>query len=199
MTPKMIQPNITFTRELDKRASTQRVVVHHSVSAPMTTAEQIHGWHLAKGWAGIGYHFVITGDGTIYIGRPIDTIGAHTFNGNMDSIGVCLCGNFEEYAPAEVQIAALVSVVEYAGTLYGEGLITQRHGELNATACPGRLFPWADFLRRLVSTNVDNLIQLAKDNHLIIDDHDPDDVADKRFVLTVGLNLINELGGKKNG
>lgn len=170
--------------------------MHHSDSDPMTSAEQIHSWHLAKGWAGIGYHFVITGDGAIYIGRPIDTIGAHAYNYNTDSIGVCVCGQGEKYPPTEAQISALVSVVAYAKTLFGAGLLIQKHNDVNATACPGRLFPWVDFLRRLEEPEPADIVQLAKDNHLIADTHNPDDVADKRFVLQVGLNLINEIGGK---
>lgn len=63
------------------------------------TAEEIHSWHLARGWSGIGYNAVITRDGEIQPGRPDYWQGAHVrdFNGdgqgdNSDSLGVCLIG-----------------------------------------------------------------------------------------------------------
>jgi hypothetical protein len=43
------------------------------------SAEQIHGWHLGNGWAGIGYHYVIRKDGTIERGRPEWAIGSHAY------------------------------------------------------------------------------------------------------------------------
>lgn len=55
-------------------------------------AETIHRWHLARGWDGIGYHYVITEDGTIENGRPEYWNGAHVNGYNHKSIGVCLIG-----------------------------------------------------------------------------------------------------------
>ena len=87
-----------------------RIVVHHS-AAP--TAKQFHGdqtiqaihrYHTVDNkWSDIGYHFLISPDGsTIFEGRPVDAIGAHcggnppagvTRNfGNTGSIGICLIG-----------------------------------------------------------------------------------------------------------
>lgn len=43
----------------------------------------------------IGYHFVITKDGGIHIGRPIAVQGAHAKGFNKHSIGICLTGKEE--------------------------------------------------------------------------------------------------------
>ena len=53
-------------------------------------AEDVHEWHLARGWSGCGYHYIIKRDGTIQRGRPINIVGAHTvdFGHNRYSIGV---------------------------------------------------------------------------------------------------------------
>lgn len=58
--------------------------------------EEIHQWHQAQGWSGIGYHYVIRRDGSIERGRPINYIGAHAkVNGhNENSIGVSFVGGY---------------------------------------------------------------------------------------------------------
>ena len=47
------------------------------------------------GWADIGYHYVITKDGRIHPGRPIEKAGAHVKGFNKSSIGICLTGDKE--------------------------------------------------------------------------------------------------------
>ena len=47
------------------------------------------------GGAGIGYHYYITKDGTIWEGRPDNTVGAHASGGNSDSIGICFEGDYD--------------------------------------------------------------------------------------------------------
>ena len=54
-------------------------------------AETIHRWHLANGWDGIGYHYVILEDGTVENGRPEYWKGAHA-KGHNKAIGICLIG-----------------------------------------------------------------------------------------------------------
>lgn len=55
-------------------------------------ASEIHQMHLDFGWNGIGYHKIIKRDGSIENGRPEYWIGAHTFEKNSQSLGVCLIG-----------------------------------------------------------------------------------------------------------
>lgn len=76
------------------RASTDYIVVHCSATAPGMDIGRadIDRWHRAKGWNGIGYHFVIRRDGTIETGRPRDAIGAHVENWNAVSLGICMAG-----------------------------------------------------------------------------------------------------------
>ena len=133
---------------LNTRKSTKRIIIHHSASADVP-ASTIHQWHLNQGWIGIGYHFVIRANGTIERGRPEDTIGSHAGpQGNGDSIGVVLTGNFEIGAPATAQITALASLIKDLRGRYGN-LAVIGHKDVMATACPGRNFPWADLRQRL--------------------------------------------------
>ena len=56
------------------------------------TAADIDRWHRARGWNGIGYHYVVRLDGTVEHGRPEAQIGAHCVGVNATSIGVCYVG-----------------------------------------------------------------------------------------------------------
>lgn len=80
------------------RDTTDFIAIHCSATKPSQniTAADIDRWHRAKGWNGIGYHFVIRRDGTIEAGRPVDAIGAHVENWNSVSVGVCLAGGVTE-------------------------------------------------------------------------------------------------------
>lgn len=53
---------------------------------------EIDRWHRQRGFARIGYHYVIRLDGTIERGRPEDCVGAHCLGKNGCSIGVCYIG-----------------------------------------------------------------------------------------------------------
>jgi len=103
---------------LQARSKTDLIVLHHSASADVSAAE-IHGWHRAKGWAGIGYHFVIRKNGSIERGRPQEMIGAHAGAGvNVHSIGICLCGNFMQERPNDSQLLSLVELVVWLKKVY---------------------------------------------------------------------------------
>lgn len=80
------------------RKSTELIVVHVSATPPSWDhgAQAIDQMHRARGWSGIGYHFVIRRDGTIENGRGIDQIGAHVAGFNSNSIGICLVGGVDE-------------------------------------------------------------------------------------------------------
>jgi N-acetyl-anhydromuramyl-L-alanine amidase AmpD len=75
----------------------QFIVVHCSdtPNGRYHTAEDIHRWHLERGWDGIGYHSVIRTDGLVDQGRPHYWIGSHTAKYNGIAIGVCLIGRDE--------------------------------------------------------------------------------------------------------
>ncbi len=97
------------------------LVIHHSGGTdanPLAdtsnhTAAIIEDWHVnGMGWEGIGYHFVIQKDGSIYRGRPELYHGAHTPAVNAKSIGICLTGNFDATLPTEAQIASLRAILK---------------------------------------------------------------------------------------
>jgi N-acetylmuramoyl-L-alanine amidase len=72
-------------------------------------ATDIHSMHLGFGWDGIGYHKVITRNGEIQTGRPEYWRGAHVYQHNHESLGVCLIGRSTF---TDEQMAALEGVLK---------------------------------------------------------------------------------------
>jgi N-acetylmuramoyl-L-alanine amidase len=75
-------------------------VILHCTATPADralTVKEIRRWHVeGRGWADIGYHFLIHQDGTIERGRHIGKVGAHTWGNNYGSIGIAYCGGVEK-------------------------------------------------------------------------------------------------------
>lgn len=80
------------------RSSTDYLIVHCSATPPSMDIgkREIDRWHRARGWLGIGYHFVIRQSGKVERGRSIDAAGAHARGYNHNSIGICLVGGVQE-------------------------------------------------------------------------------------------------------
>jgi N-acetylmuramoyl-L-alanine amidase len=79
------------------------IVVHCSDSdrKEHDSIEVIRKWHVdERGFSDVGYHFVITKDGTVHKGRPEDKVGAHVKNHNSSSIGICLTGK-NDFTPSQ--------------------------------------------------------------------------------------------------
>ena len=71
------------------------IIVHCSDSdyAHHDNVEAIRHWHKReRGFRDIGYHYVITQNGNVRQGRPIERVGAHCKGYNQFSIGICLTG-----------------------------------------------------------------------------------------------------------
>lgn len=178
---------------LADRLHTTSIIIHHSASHDVS-APEIHRWHQEIGYSGIGYHFVIRSFGTIERGRPLDKIGAHAGTEvNLDSIGICLTGNFGSKGPGVEQIEALLSLIKYLEEYYGKPLKVLRHSDVSPTICPGGMFPWPLPGNNTEKDWKNELVQRARREGLITEEHDPDDKADKWFVLAVSLNLIDRI------
>lgn len=57
-------------------------------------------------WSDIGYSFLISGDGKVYIGRGYNVVGAHTENYNSRGYGVAFIGNFMTANPTSAAVQA---------------------------------------------------------------------------------------------
>lgn len=135
----IIEPNYTWNGALTKRTTTDRIILHHA--AGNGTAESIHKYHVSLGWKGIAYHYYVRKDGTIYRGRPEDTVGGHTSGYNSRSIGICAEGNFETDIMSDAQRDAIRALVLDIRTRYPDTK-TIKHKDVAATACPGKNYPF---------------------------------------------------------
>ncbi len=118
----------------------QRLVIHHA-AAENLSPEEIHEMHLGRGWSGIGYHFYIRSDGTVYRGRDENKVGSHVAGNNTNTLGICLEGNFQENGVSKKQLDTLLNLGTYLCLKYDISDIL-KHNDLFATECPGRLFPF---------------------------------------------------------
>ncbi len=135
---------LQFKQALQKRATTDYIILHHA-AASEASVTTVHNWHLQRGWVGIGYHFYVRKDGSIYRGRPEDTIGAHTEGYNSRSIGICAEGNFEVETMPDAQKRAIIELLRELKKRYPNVQI-KRHKDFANTACPGRNYPFNDII-----------------------------------------------------
>ena len=125
------------------------IVIHHSAT-PAGAMALFDKEHRAKGWDGVGYHFVIgngtsSADGQIEVTPrwPVQKWGAHakTIDNryNEYGIGICLVGNFDSSRPSSKQVQSLTKLVAHLMATYripAQNVIG--HRDTKATECPGR-------------------------------------------------------------
>jgi len=105
---------------------------------------ELRRWHVEdNGWSDLGYHWVITRDGTVSAGRPEYRSGAHARGHNKNSIGVTLCGgrggqeddDFSDGFTPE-QDKALRLLIKDLRAKYATIDRVAGHNEYAAKACP---------------------------------------------------------------
>ena len=86
------------------------IVIHCSATreGQDVRAADIDKWHKERGFACIGYNYVIDLDGTVELGRPLTRDGAHCNTAgtsgkayNKHSIGICYVGGLDKYGRAK--------------------------------------------------------------------------------------------------
>lgn len=120
-----------------------KIIIHCSATpeGKHFTVSDIDHWHRQRGFAGIGYHYVIYLDGSVHEGRPLEQQGAHTYGQNTSSIGVCYIGGVaaDGRTPKDTrtykQKEALKKLVDELKTRFPEATI-HGHCEFANKACP---------------------------------------------------------------
>lgn len=102
--------------------------------------EKIESWHKAKGYASIGYHYIIQPNGSIQIGRRISKAGAHCKGHNANSIGIAYVGGLNDGKPQDTrtmaQIESLQLLIAILLTMYPDIKKITGHNEYSNKACP---------------------------------------------------------------
>jgi hypothetical protein len=129
-----------------------RVTIHHTETPSTDPARQVRGiqnYHMdTRGWCDVGYHFLIGVDGTIYEGRPLEKLGAHTGGQNTNNIGIAFIGCFQPgcswgpTSPPEAAIQAAGRLLAALSDIYGfdvSASTVKGHRDMPGadTDCPG--------------------------------------------------------------
>ncbi len=128
-----------------------RMAIHHTdgnsgATNPAAIMRQIQAFHIDdpdREWCDIGYHFVVSADGTIFQGRSDERrTGAHVLGQNTGNIGVALMGDYESAAPPDSQLNGAARIVGWISRTYGIALDRSKvkgHREWapGSTSCPG--------------------------------------------------------------
>lgn len=105
------------------------------------TIADITRWHKQRGFATIGYHYVVYRDGSIHVGRDVNLVGAHCTNHNSHSIGVCYVGGcqYNGLTPkdtrTDAQKKALLALLRELRRKYPQAKI-HGHRDYANKACP---------------------------------------------------------------
>lgn len=73
-------------------------IVIHCTATPAgreVSVKEIDRWHRARGFAKIGYHFIVHLDGSISTGRKLEEPGAHVAGHNATTIGISYVGGVD--------------------------------------------------------------------------------------------------------
>ena len=124
------------------------ITVHHSAEAANIGPDNFARYHTlskykgGKGYPAIAYHFVIMADGEIRQCLKMAAHSSHNGYNNKKAVGVCLCGNFEEYAPTSEQYAALDELIDMLKGQLPRVKYLNGHCEYpkayGRTLCPGK-------------------------------------------------------------
>ena len=118
-----------------------RIILHCSATEAGINHDEddVRRWHKDRGWADVGYHFVITLDGKVQMGRSWEDIGSHTKGHNNDSLGVCYIGGMKDGRPKDTvtpeQDKSIRNLIAALRTIFGP-LKLHGHNEFANKACP---------------------------------------------------------------
>lgn len=137
------------------RRTIKKLYIHHSESPLSTTVSDIRRWHVQENkWSDIGYHYILTANGTLEQGRPVEQAGAHVQGDNATSIGLCVIGDFDVAPPTNEQIEALEWFIPQLCTEFGitkDNVFGHRDGPNVTKTCPGKfLYDMLPKIRSLI-------------------------------------------------
>lgn len=149
-------------RGCDANVAKSKITVHHTVSrlheggtrdqfaAEIRAAQSLH--MDGRGYCDIGYHFLVSADGTVWEGRNASQLGAHAGGQNTNNLGLSFVGCFHPTSdcnglgsttPPQAMLNGAGAFIGTAARHYGitltvgSTLLGHRDNAGQATACPG--------------------------------------------------------------
>lgn len=135
---------LLIPQRLKKSKRYIKEIIVHCTATPegqRFTVEDIRRWHKLRGFADIGYHYVIYLDGSIHDGRDVNLIGAHCTSHNANSIGISYVGGVAKDGKTpkdtrtDKQKAAMLDLLLQLRQLYPSAKI-YGHRDFANKACP---------------------------------------------------------------
>ena len=135
----VINNKLNYKSALKPLDTVKYIVLHHT-GTTTASANQIHDWHLKRGFNGAGYNEYIYKNGDVYIMRG-DHQGAQCRGYNSVSYGICCEGNYNiERNMTKSQYSTLLNRISLAKKKFPGAKIVG-HKNLVSTTCPGKYFP----------------------------------------------------------
>jgi hypothetical protein len=139
-------------------ADIRYLVLHHTGASRDVTARAIAAEHVnVNGWPGIGYHYVIDAEGTLFRTQDLTAVSYHARQFNPVAVGIALVGDLSATLPGSAQLERtgdlLASLVADLGL---PPTAIRGHREMVPTACPGDTFlsVWKPRLVRAVESRL---------------------------------------------
>ena len=133
------QPSVL---KLRSKRRIDEIIVHCTATKEgvPVSVEQVRQWHRKRGFADIGYHYLVGLDGVVHAGRDVDLVGAHCTGHNARSIGVCYVGGLDKDGNPKdtrtgLQHLALIDLLTNLKKVYPRATI-HGHREFANKACP---------------------------------------------------------------
>lgn len=111
------------------------------------TLSTIRKWHWQRGFADIGYHYIIHRNGHVEEGRSVDIVGAHCKGHNAQSIGIAYIGGIgADGKPKDTrtlaQRASLIKLLQTLRKMYPTARIAGHRDYSPDKNHNGELEPW---------------------------------------------------------
>ena len=116
-----------------ERAATKYIAVRDTLTKPkdhfdITTMDKIH---CRQGRLGVGYHFLVLTDGTIQLGRDVDTCGSHSRNLDAISVAIGVVGGTDDEGQRALtrtvdQWESIDDLIRFLSLRYPEAVVDDR-------------------------------------------------------------------------
>lgn len=142
----IIKPDIKWNGALSPMKAIDSIALHHMAHST-AGIQDIHKWHLDRGWKGFGYNYWVDKKGNVYEGRGLNE-GAGVLGENSHVLSIGFQGDYDsvDKAMPTAQFNAgvwicrkLIVDIPAIRTVHG-------HKYWNSTSCPGKYFPLTEMV-----------------------------------------------------
>jgi N-acetyl-anhydromuramyl-L-alanine amidase AmpD len=149
------------------------LVISHTAAHPRVSLERIAHAHIAAGYPGIAYDFVVDGAGQVFRVSELESVAQPDQVWSEQGVNIALAGNFSATMPSLGQIDAVGRLCAWLAQSLGLGPeAILGLGELTHSHNPGALFltgpAWKQMIIRQVQLHLAALGMGAADNERIV-------------------------------